>query len=180
MARLPDPTGALDDDGQRVWDRLRERRAQRDARLPGVYLPLMYNPPLAERVEQLGDHLRFDGVLPRDVFEFAVLAVASRVGARYEWAHHEPLARDEGVPPDVIAALATRTEPAEPYSTVLRAIETFLAHEPLPWMLQDRTSSIVGTDGLVELAVLVGVYAMMGTVINGFGVVSGDDGTVSE
>lgn len=175
MARLSDPTSSLDEPGQSVWNELLERRARRGARLPGVYLPLMHNPRLAKQVEQLGDHLRFEGVLARDIYEFVVLAVGARIGAAYEWAHHESLARDAGVPIEAIAALATRTDPPRPYVTILRAVEVFGAHDPLPVELQDQIIDLVGTDGLVELAILVGTYAMVGGVINGFGVVSADD-----
>lgn len=178
MARLPDPTSSLDEAGQSVWSELLERRARRGARLPGVYLPLMHNPGLAKNVEQLGDHLRFDGVLPRDIYEFVVLAVGAQIGAAYEWAHHEALARDAGVPIEAIAALATRTDPPEPYATILRAVEVFAAHDSLASELQDQISRLVGTDGLVELAILVGTYSMVGGVINGFGVVAADDRTV--
>ncbi len=179
MARLPDPRGSFDSEGRATWDRLRARRGERGATIPGVYLTLMHNPAAAERVEQLGDHLRFGGVLPRDVFEFVVLAVATRRDVAYERHHHEPLAREAGVPEAAIAALEGGEDPPEPYLTVLRGVDTFLAHEPLAHDIQDRLSSIVGTDGLVEMAVVVGMYALMGGVIKGFDVVPDDDEAVS-
>jgi alkylhydroperoxidase family enzyme len=175
VARLPDPTGALDEEGRAVWDRLRERRAGRGARLPGLYLTLMHHPALTEHVEGLGDYLRYGGVLPRDVYEFVVLAVGHKTGSEYEWGQHEELARVAGVPEEAITALRTEHTPPEPYGTIETAVDVLLARRRLRERLQDRLLSLVGSDGLVELAVLVGYYAALAGVLTGFEVTFDDD-----
>jgi len=179
MARLPDPTGALDEEGRAVWDRLRERRAARGAQIPGLYLTLMHNPALAEHVEGLADYLRYRGALPRDVYEFVVLAVGHRTGSDYEWAQHEELARAAGVPDEAISALHEERTPPEPYGTIETAVDVLLSHRRLRERLQDRLLSLVGSDGLVELAVLVGYYSAIAGFLIGFEVSLEDDGRVT-
>lgn len=179
MSRLPDPTAALWREDREAWERIKARRVARGGHLPGVYLPLMYNAGLAEQAEAFGGYLRYEGVLPRDIYEFTVLAVGKRIGSVYQWTHHEPHAVQAGVPDDVIAALSAGETPREPYGTVLGAVAAFLSREVLDAGLQDRLSSIVGTDGVVEMALLVGWYAALGGVINAFEVVPEDDQAVS-
>ena len=50
----------------------------------GPYLALLNHPELARRIEELGLFLKFEGALPRTVYQFAVLTVARATGADFE------------------------------------------------------------------------------------------------
>ncbi len=77
----------------------------------GPFIALLHNPALAERVQALGEHLRFGTGLPDRLVEIAVLVAARRWNCEYEWFAHEKLARKAGVPEAVIAAIAKAERP---------------------------------------------------------------------
>ncbi|MGI9052162.1 MAG: hypothetical protein ACR2HQ_05845 [Ilumatobacteraceae bacterium] len=105
MARLSDPVPALTGDDRRTYERMRARRERHGVGLYGPYVPLLHHPQLADRIERLGGYLKFDGILPRDRYQFVVLAFAHEVGADFERRDHVRHAVHAGVPQDVIDAI---------------------------------------------------------------------------
>ena len=96
MARLPDlKREELDADSQAVWDRVAGSRGS----VRGPFAILMHNPPLADRVAELGAQLRFRSSLTGAEKELAILTAGREVEAQYEWVAHEPLGTEGGHPP---------------------------------------------------------------------------------
>ena len=81
------------------------KRKARGEGFGGPYIALLNHPELARRVEELGFYLKFDGVLPRTVYQFIVLSVAHATGAAFEWHDHVEHALAAGLPADVIDAV---------------------------------------------------------------------------
>ncbi|WP_020417806.1 carboxymuconolactone decarboxylase family protein [Amycolatopsis sp. ATCC 39116] len=88
--------------GSEVADRIRARRGGRLTPLDGM---LLHSPPFADGWNNLLGAIRGQGTLPGDLRELAVLRVAELNGAEYEWAAHEPVAKEEGMTVEQIAAL---------------------------------------------------------------------------
>src|SRR5581483_1389677 len=102
MARLPAlKREDLDAESQGVWDRVTQSRSS----VRGPMALLMHNPPLADRVAELGAQLRFRGTLSGADRELAILTAGREVEAAYEWAAHEPLGVQEGVSGEAIEVL---------------------------------------------------------------------------
>lgn len=169
MARLPDPIDTLGPEARRVYDRIAARRGQ----LRGPFAPLMHHPPLAERVADLGEYLRFDTTLPADVRELAILITARSVSQPFEWTAHEPIARRAGLPDDVIERVRTRgdlgTLPAR-YATAARVVQQVLAFQSVPPEAQAAAQREYGTSGLLELVALAGYYRLIAGVLFAFDV----------
>ena len=72
----------------------------------GPFLALLQDPELADRVQQLGEFIRYGTGLPKTLSELAILVAARRWGCQYEWFAHAPIAREVGVDPTVIEAIA--------------------------------------------------------------------------
>ena len=104
MARLDYVTG----DGE-VAERIRARRGGRLTPLDGM---LLHSPPFADGWNSLLGAIRGRSTLPGDVRELAILRVAELNGAEYEWSAHEPVAKDEGMTTEQIAALREGGDPA--------------------------------------------------------------------
>src|SRR6059036_2489635 len=104
MARLPDPLDTLTPEAKRVYDKITAKRGA----VRGPFASLMHHPPLAERVGDLGEFLRFGGSLPGDIRELAILITARSVNQAYEWVAHERIARTEKLPDDVIERVRTK------------------------------------------------------------------------
>jgi len=78
-----------------------------EGRLNGPYNPMLYSLAIGDALQRLGMALRFDGKLPRLVFEGIVLMVAVKRQASYEWYAHAPVAVREGLPQEAIDQIRT-------------------------------------------------------------------------
>ncbi|MGB6616240.1 MAG: carboxymuconolactone decarboxylase family protein, partial [Trebonia sp.] len=85
-----------------VTDRIRQRRGGKLTALDGV---LLHSPPFADGWNGMLGAVRGASTLPADIRELAILRVASRNGADYEWVAHEPVARQAGLGDEQIAAI---------------------------------------------------------------------------
>jgi alkylhydroperoxidase family enzyme len=173
MASLPDPTAALGPDDRAALERMAAARAGADGRaaLADVYVRMFNNPAVARAVGALGEHLRFDGVLPDDARELAILRYSARQGFGYEWSHHLRPARLAGIPEDVVAALAGEAVPeglAPERRAVVEAVDAVAARRSIPPGVQERVATAFGQAGVVEVVALCGLYALMGYTVTAF------------
>jgi 4-carboxymuconolactone decarboxylase len=167
MARLPDILGSLGPDAQKVYDRISAKRG----RIGGPYAPLMHHPPLAERVADLGEFLRFGGILPGDIRELAILITARHVAQPFEWVSHAVIARKEGLPEEIIEAIRAQRDPSTlpaRYERAARLVQHVLARESVPEALQTEVQQEVGVPGMVELVMLAGYYQAIAAVLFAF------------
>ena len=173
MAKLPDPTETLTGDDLKIFEHMASTRSHADgrARLAEVYVRMFNNPGVAAKVGQLGEHLRFHGVLPDDVRELAILRYASRQGFGYEWSHHQRPAKQAGISQDVIDELTIGKLPEslpDASRAVLQAVDAIDAKQSIPEDIQERIVAAHGEAGVVEVVVLCGLYAIMGYMVTAF------------
>jgi 4-carboxymuconolactone decarboxylase len=168
MARLENPTREqLDPDGQQVWDRIWKSRGA----VQGPHSVLLHVPPLADRVGELGDYLRFHGILPGADRELGILSAGRELGARYEWQAHEPIARREGVRPEaieIVRAKGSLDGLSSRERVIVEVVRSLFREHVLPAELFQRALAELGRERLVELVALAGYYGLIGVVLNGF------------
>lgn len=174
MAQLPfDPSTLTPVDRER-YDRMVERRKSQGAGFGGPYAALMNHPQLCEKIEDLGYYLKFQGHLPRNVYQFVVLFVARRTGAAFEWIDHIRHAEAAGVPSSLICALQKGEDvsaiAAPPYDVVAQVLASTLSWRNIPQRVQDDAIKLFGVEGFVELVVLSGFYQMFSGINQGFDV----------
>ena len=162
-ARFPVPAKAL-------YDRLAAKRRAAGEGFGGPYLALLNHPALAERVEALGFYLKFDGVLPRVLYQFIVLSVARATGAAFEWQDHVRHARAAGLPQSLIDGIAGGSNASlpHPYGLLRDIMAKTLAWQSLPDALQVQAAAEWGKEGLVEIVVVSGFYQMFAAINQGF------------
>jgi 4-carboxymuconolactone decarboxylase len=171
MAPLPFDPAKLDAAGRAIYERLRAHRASQGAPFAGPYLALMNNPKLTEKIEALGFFLKFEGTLPRNIYQFTVLYVSVACGAAFEWHDHVEHARAAGIPETVIEAVHTHNKITdEPYSTALPVIEAAFKWQDVPQPAQDAAIACFGVKAYVELVVVTGFYQMFSSINQGFAV----------
>ncbi len=151
------------------------QRAAQGAPFSGPYLALMNHPQLCRRVEDLGYFLKFDGHLPRDVYQFVVLCVARATGAAFEWDDHVAHARALRIPEAVIgtvqrAGVAADAAYPPPYAMAARVLAHTLAWHDIPQDVQADAIAAYGVRGFVEIVVLTGFYQMFSVINQGFDV----------
>src|SRR5262245_38160831 len=170
MTELDMNPATLPADAQRLYQEMAARRGAKGEAFGGPYLALLNHPELARRIEELGFFLKFDGALPRTVYQFIVLTVARATGAEYEWQDHVAHARAAGLPADVIDAVASGQTAAlpQPYALAHTILKKTLAWQIVPDDLQVQAVTQWGKRGLVEIVVLSGFYQMFAAINQGF------------
>lgn len=173
MAPLPDPFDDLDDDARAAWERMAGARAHADGKphLAQVYVRMFNNPALAATVGDLGEAIRFHGVLPDDVRELCILRVAARRRYGYEWAHHVRPAHLAGIDDATIDAVTQGGLPQNlrpDQAAAIGVVDAVAERRSVPVGVQEALTAAHGTAGVVEVVVLCGLYEIMGAMVTAF------------
>jgi 4-carboxymuconolactone decarboxylase len=172
MTVLDMKVATLPADAQALFATMAARRNTRGEGFGGPYLALLNHPELARRIEELGFFLKFEGALPRTIYQFIVLTIARATGAAFEWHDHIAHARAAGLPEDVIDCIGSARTGAlpGPYSLAHAILEKTMAWQVVPDELQAQAAAVWGKHGLVEIVVLSGFYQMFAAINQGFDV----------
>jgi 4-carboxymuconolactone decarboxylase len=137
--------------------------------LRGPFVPMIRSPALTDRVQHLGEYIRYYCAVPESLREFAILIAARAWNQTYEWFVHAPLAARAGVPLGVIGDLAASRRPAA-MSADQAAIYDFCHQLHGDRAVEDTAYAAVlarlGEAGVVDLTGLCGYYAMLAMVLN--------------
>ena len=139
--------------------------------LRGPFNALLHAPHVGDAAQRLGECLRFDGVLPARQRELAVLCVAARWRAAYEWWAHARIARACGLPEAIIEAIRQRAQPSfhEPDERLVHDFSRALIDEQqVAEPLYRDSVAALGEAAVVELVVLLGYYSMVSMLLVGF------------
>ena len=159
----------LDAAGKQAWDAVAERRG---GRVGGPFGILMHSPAAAERVARVGDHVRFDLDLNPAERELAIITTAREFDVEVEWGGHSRLALEAGVPEATIDIVAKRGDVSGLTAHEAQII-TFIRELVGPKRRVSEATfkalqSRLGDRTMVDLATLVGYYAMLGCALNTF------------
>jgi len=80
-------------------------------RMSGPFNAWLRSPELADRLQKVGEYVRFNTSLDKRLNEMAIIMTAQYWGAQYEWYAHAPLAIKAGLDPETIAALGAGKKP---------------------------------------------------------------------
>jgi 4-carboxymuconolactone decarboxylase len=176
MTVLDMTVATLPAEGQALYQTMAARRRAHGEHFGGPYLALLNHPELARRIEELGFFLKFEGALPRTIYQFIVLSVARATGAGFEWQDHIAHARTAGLPEPVIDCIDKGRTAAlpEPYALAGAILAHTLAWQPVPDELGTRAVAQWGKPGLVEIVVLSGFYQMFAAINQGFDIKPAD------
>ncbi len=143
-------------------------RREEQFRLP--FSAFLNNPELTYRIAPVGSYIRFDGLLPDQTRELAIMATAREIDARFEWAGHARVARELGISDTTIDAIANRKAPeglGEDEALPIRVAQGLLRDHAISDELFAAAHAKFGDAGVVELLATVGYYSLMGCVLNG-------------
>jgi len=135
----------------------------------GPFAVLLHSPRAFDCAQRLGAYLRYESALQADFRELAVLVTARFWNQEYEWRAHSPLAEAAGVDRLAIDALAQGQSPVT-LSDEQRLIYEFCRQLHTTNTVDDEifgsVQALVGEQGLIDLCVVCGYYAMLAMVIN--------------
>jgi 4-carboxymuconolactone decarboxylase len=169
MSELEMDPRKLSPAAQALYAEMAARRNARGEHFGGPYLALLNHPELARRIEELGFFLKFEGVLPRPVYQFIVLSIARATGADYEWHDHVQHALAAGLSQALIAGIADGSGALPPpYDLVREILAKTTRWRAVPDALQARAVAQWGRQGLIEIVVVSGFYQMFAAINQGF------------
>ena len=132
--------------------------------LSGPFNAWLRSPELADRLQKVGEYLRFETSLPHRLNELAILITARRWTAQFEWMMHYPLALQAGLAPDVAADLAQGKRPAHMKADeqIVYDFSTALHRAgKVPDSTYHAAVALLGERGVVELTALNGYYDLV-------------------
>jgi 4-carboxymuconolactone decarboxylase len=170
MTVLDMNVATLPAEARALFEQMATRRNSKGEHFGGPYVALLNHPELARRVEELGFFLKFEGALPRTIYQFIVLTIARSTGAAYEWHDHIAHARAAGLPAEVTDCIGTNRASAlpQPYALVHAILDKTTKWQVVPDALQAQAAAQWGKHGLVEIVVLSGFYQMFAAINQGF------------
>ena len=147
--------------------------------LGGPFNAWLRSPELADKLQQVGEHLRFHSSVPPRLNEFAILITARAWDADYEWSAHYPLAMKAGLKPAITADLANGKRPAGMaadeavvYDFVTELRRTHRVSDPT----YAAAHQVLGDQGIVDLVALSGYYDLVSMTLNTAQVAAPSDG----
>lgn len=126
-------------------------------------------PELADRLQKVGEYVRFRSSLPSRLNEFAILITARQWSAQYEWFAHHRLAMAAGLNPTVAEDLANGRVPAnmKPDEQAVYDFTTEL-HEKhgVSDATYRRALDAFGEQGVADLIAVNGYYVLVSMTVN--------------
>lgn len=135
----------------------------------GPFGPLLRSPEVADRVQKLGEYLRFEVSLPARLKELAILINARFWDTKFEWSAHKPLAVKAGLPESVPADLVQNRRPVnmKPDEELVYDFCTTLHREHfVDDGLFKRAVATLGEQGVIDLVAVSGYYTLLSMVLN--------------
>ncbi len=144
-----------------------------DGHIGGPFDIWLRNPEMGKRLVGLGGFFRFRTEVDRRYIELAILVTGQFWQAQFEWWAHEPMAREAGVPEDVIQAVKRGDTPD--FEDDGDAAAYAVAHElyntrTLSQKTFDKAVAALGETGTAEIIGVSGFYGLVSMTLNGFDV----------
>ena len=149
--------------------------------LRGPFVPWLLSPGMADPAQRLGAFLRFGTVVPERLKELAIVFTARWWDAGFEWSVHAKLALDAGLPRDIVEAIGRGDTPefADPDEALIyRACREMYETRRFSDANFAALKTLLGPQGVAELAGLLGYYALVSITLNAFEVAALEDEAV--
>jgi 4-carboxymuconolactone decarboxylase len=138
-------------------------------RMSGPFNAWLRSPELADRLQKVGEYVRFNTSLNKRINEMAILMTAQAWGAQYEWYAHAPLAVKAGLDLSVVAALGAGRKPDNMKDDEAVAWE-FTTQLRRDHSIDDATYAKAlekfGEQGIVDLVAVNGYYDVVSMTLN--------------
>ena len=135
----------------------------------GPFNALLRSPEAADRIQLVGEYVRFQSSIPPALNEMAILIAGRFWTAQFEFWAHRRLARTAGLPDTIIDAIAEGRRPAA-MADDQRVVYDFCSELFRDRAVTDATFAAVtgrfGDQGVIDLIAAVGYYSIVSMVLN--------------
>jgi 4-carboxymuconolactone decarboxylase len=135
----------------------------------GPFVALIRSPELMDRLQKVGEYLRFQCVLDPRINRMAGMLTTRHWTNQYEWNGHLPFARKAGLSEEIIDAIAAGRRPAgmaDDEAIVYDFTSELLANKGVSDPTYARALETFGEQGIIDLLGVIGYYAMNAMVMN--------------
>ncbi len=135
----------------------------------GPFNAWMRSPDLGERLQKVGEYIRFDTSLPLRLNEFAILITARHWTSQYEWYAHLPLAIKAGLDPKIAEQLALNKRPAgmkDDEAAVYDFCTQLHRTKKVGDAAYKRAVTLFGEKGAMDLIGVSGYYTAVSMTLN--------------
>jgi 4-carboxymuconolactone decarboxylase len=135
----------------------------------GPFIPLMRSPELMDRMQRVGEYLRFNSSIAPKLNELAMCIAARHTTNHFEWAVHYGLALKGGVAKEVLDALGEGRHPhgmASDEELVYDFSTEMLRSYGVCDATYERALKQFGEHGVIDLVGLLGYFLAICMVMN--------------
>ncbi len=129
---------------------------------------LLRSPELGDRMQKVGEYIRYKNTIPQVLVEIAILLVAKKINSEFEWYEHERISAKLGLDPKITEAIGRDQRPALTedeaivYDFSCELLDTRHASDEVCKRVVDR----FGEAALVDLTCTIGYYCAYAFVLN--------------
>ncbi|MGZ8264514.1 MAG: carboxymuconolactone decarboxylase family protein [Burkholderiales bacterium] len=138
-------------------------------KVEGPYWPILRSPGFAGCIQKVGAYFRYDCGLDRKINEMAALMAARSWSQQFEWDVHILQALGAGLKPEIAQAVAEGHRPAgmaKDEETLWDFVAELLANKGVSDPTYERTVSVFGDEGVIDILGVVGYYTMLAMIMN--------------
>lgn len=135
----------------------------------GPFIPLMRSPELMDRLQKVGEYLRFQSSLETRINEFVMLIVSRQWTQQFEWCMHYPLAQKAGVRAEVLDALGQGRRPpgmAPDEEAAYDLCDELDRTRGVSDATYARAVELFGERGVLDMLGLIGYFTTVSMVMN--------------
>ncbi len=125
-------------------------------------------PELCDRLQRVGQYVRYEATLPQRLVELAICAVAVEWGAKHEWYAHARFAVEAGLDRTILEAVRDRREVSDPEeeATVLAFCRELHRDRRVSDGTFARAQALFGEAGVAEIVGASGCYVAVSMALN--------------
>ena len=137
--------------------------------LRGPFNAWLRSPVLADRLQKVGEYIRFDTSLDKRINEMAIIMTAQHWGSQYEWYAHAPLAIKAGLDPAIVAAIGAGNKPdnmKEDEAIVWEFTTQLRRDHGVDDAIYAQALGKFGEQGIMDLIAVNGYYDVVSMTLN--------------
>jgi 4-carboxymuconolactone decarboxylase len=135
----------------------------------GPFVSLLRSPELMDRVQRVGEYIRFRCPLDKRINELAAAITARHWTQQFEWWAHSRQALEAGLKPAIAEAIAEGRRPAgmaEDEEIVYDFLTELLVNKGVCDVTYERALRRFGEAGLIDVIAVSGYYGLLAMVMN--------------
>ena len=135
----------------------------------GPFNTWLRSPELADRLQKVGEYVRYNTSLDKRLNEMAICMTAQHWGSQYEWYAHAPLALKAGLDPAVLKAIGEGRKPdnmKEDEAVVWEFTTQLRRDHHVDDAIYARAMEKFGEKGIVDLIAVNGYYDVVSMTLN--------------